>query len=84
MPELMGIPSAVRQVAHFGGNGHHDRFSLYHYGDGHHVDLNLKDGGKFDGYDYGGSAHFDGTVTNGGPSVSLYDYGAGHHYSSPV
>jgi hypothetical protein len=72
------------QGCHFGGNGHHGRFSLYHYGDGHHVDLKLKDGGKFDGYDYGSSAHFDGKVTNGGRSVSLYDYGSGHHYSFSV
>jgi hypothetical protein len=56
--------------------------SLYHYGESSHISLKEKSSGKFAGYDYGSSSHFDITVTR--RSASLYDYGDGkwHNYTA--
>src|SRR5437899_7397265 len=35
--------------------------SLFHHGDGHHIQLNLEDG-KFRGFDYGSGEHFSGSI----------------------
>jgi len=53
--------------------------SLYHYGEGSHIDFKPKGNGKFDGYDYGSRSHFEVTVR--GSSADVYDYG-GSGYSS--
>jgi hypothetical protein len=55
--------------------------SLYHYGNGKHIDLRM-DGNQFTGFDYDSGKHFSGTVTENG--VSIYDYGTSRHYSYSV
>ena len=65
------------QGCHVGGNIP----SLYHYGDGHHLSLNMQ-GNRFTGYDYGSGAHFSGHVN--GNSVSIYDHEHGRHYSYSI
>ncbi len=67
---------------HFGGSGNGGHFSLYHYGDGHHVNLDLEADGRFRGYDYGSGSHFNGKVN--GRSISLYDYDTAQYYSFSV
>ena len=66
------------QGCNFGGNGSNGDFSLYHYGDSHHVSLKIQ-GNNFNGYDYGHSCHFSGTVNAG--NISLYDYETGSHFN---
>jgi hypothetical protein len=63
--------------AHIGGSGS----SLYHYGVGNHVSLNVN-GNDFAGYDYDGGHHFSGRVS--GSSVQLYDYGEGRYFNYSV
>ncbi len=60
--------------AHIGGSGS----SLYHYGLGSHISLNVN-GNNFTGYDYDGGHHFSGRVN--GNSVQLYDYGEGSYFN---
>lgn len=52
--------------------------SLYDYGAGAHITLNMT-GNSFTGYDYGPGHHFSGSVS--GSSINLYDYGEGRHFS---
>lgn len=66
---------------HFGGGGHSDSYSLYHYGDRHYILLKIS-GAKFSGYDYGSSSHFSGNVRSRG--ISLYDYGEGSHFNYSI
>jgi hypothetical protein len=56
-------------------------FSLYHYGNSHHISLNLKDQ-KFDGYDYDTNSHFSGSVS--GRSVSVFDYQDSRYYQYSI
>ena len=65
-------------LCYFSGSGDGSRFSLFHYGQSAHVNVNLS-GNTFNGFDYGSGNHFSGTVT--GRSVSLYDY-ADANYSN--
>lgn len=60
---------------HFDGN----LPSLYHYGEGCHLDLKPNGSGKYSGYDYGSGCHFEITVRGNGAEV--YDYGAGGLFS---
>lgn len=60
------------------GSGGVGALSLYHYGEGAHLTLNMQ-GNRFHGYDYGASCHFSGQVS--GNSVSLYDYGEGGYFN---
>ena len=52
--------------------------SLYHYGGGAHLDVEVS-GAKFKGYHYGDSSHYEATVTDN--SISLYDYSTGQYYN---
>ena len=52
--------------------------SLYHYGEGSHIDFKLS-GGKYQGYDYGSGSHFEVSVR--GKNAELYDYGEGGFFS---
>jgi hypothetical protein len=63
--------------AHIGGSGS----SLYHYGVGNHISLNVN-GNNFSGYDYDGCHHFSGSVN--GNSVQLYDYGESSYFNYSV
>ena len=65
------------QGCHVGGNVP----GLYHYGDGHHLSLNLQ-GTHFQGYDHGSGSHYSGHVN--GSSVSIYDYEHGQHFNYSV
>jgi hypothetical protein len=49
--------------------------SLYHYGEGCHVEFKDKGSGKYTGYVYGVGAHFEVTVKQ--KSASFYDYSGG-------
>jgi hypothetical protein len=60
------------QRCHVGGNRNGLKASLFHYGNGKHIDLEDQGGGKFSGFDYDSGKHYDVTVE--GTSVSLYDY----------
>jgi hypothetical protein len=51
--------------------------NMYHYGDSHAITLSVM-GSQFQGFDYGTSTHFSGTVNYG--SVSLFDYEEGKHF----
>lgn len=66
---------AVR--CHISGSGG-PNYSLYHYGDRHHVELKIN-GNRFDGFDYGSRRHFSGDVN--GSSISLYDYETSRYYN---
>ncbi|MGC2184900.1 MAG: hypothetical protein WA637_16605 [Terriglobales bacterium] len=45
--------------------------------------MNLKiDGNRFNGYDYGASSHFNGTVN--GRSISFYDYGESAYFNYSI
>jgi hypothetical protein len=55
--------------------------SLFHYGRGAHLSLNVS-GDTFKGFDYDTSSHFNGTVR--GRSISLYDYGTSAYYNFTV
>ena len=44
------------------GNSNGGTFTLYHYGDGHNVEL-VVNGTEFSGYDYGVGNRFTGTVS---------------------
>lgn len=52
--------------------------SLYHYGEGSHIALQIN-GNNFTGFDYGGGCHFSGSLNNN--SISLYDYGVGSYFN---
>lgn len=60
---------------HVGGN----LPSLYHYGEGAHIDFKPKSDGKYGGYDYASSSHFEVTVK--GKSADVYDYGESGYFS---
>lgn len=47
--------------------------SLYHYGEGCHVEFKDKGGGKYTGFVYGEGGHYEVKVK--GKSASFYDYG---------
>lgn len=55
--------------------------SLYHYGNGQHIQLNVN-GTQCSGYDYASGHHFSGDVA--GNSVTVYDYEHGQHFNSSV
>jgi hypothetical protein len=65
------------QGCHISGSG----TSLYHYGNGAHLTLQVN-AGNFTGYDYASGAHFSGSARGG--SVSLYDYETGSYYNFTV
>lgn len=52
--------------------------SLYHYGEGAHIDFKYT-GGKYQGYDYGSGSHFEVSVR--GNNADLYDYGESGFFS---
>jgi len=62
-------------VCGFGING---SFSLYHYGNGNHISMEM-DASSFQGYDYDSGAHFSGSVT--GNTITIYDYGTAKNYT---
>jgi hypothetical protein len=62
---------------HFSGTSSGDRFSLFHNGQLHFVDLQLT-GNSFIGYDYGSKSHFSGAVN--GSIISIVDFGAGDYF----
>jgi hypothetical protein len=51
--------------------------SLYHYGNGAHVGINVN-GSQFQGYDYDAGNHYSGQVN--GNAVTMYDHGEGVHF----
>ena len=55
--------------------------SIYHYGLGAHLSLNVS-GDGFKGFDYGTSSHFTGTIR--GRVVSLFDYSVGAYFNFSV
>ncbi len=63
---------------HFGGTGNGTSFSLFHYGDRHHVDLTIT-GTHFEGFDYGSRGHYSGDVSR--DTTSLYDHKLQKHFS---
>ncbi|MCU1624879.1 MAG: hypothetical protein JWL79_3724 [Frankiales bacterium] len=67
---------------HVSGTRNGNRFGLYHYGNGNHINLEVKSGGTFTGYDYDSANHFDVTVK--GSSVTLYDYAAGGWFNYSI
>ena len=75
---IAGRLISKKQSSSVYGNGNNGDFSLYHYGDSHHINLKIE-GTKFSGYDYGSSCHFNGTVN--GNSISLYDYGESAYFN---
>ncbi len=56
--------------------------NLYHYGEKKHIDFKSKDGGKFEGYDYGSNRHFEVTVR--GNNADVYDYGESRYFSYSI
>jgi len=62
---------------HFSGTGSGNRFSLYHHGQRHHVDLQIM-GNSFEGYDSGTGSNFSGTVN--GSTISVVDFGAEDYF----
>lgn len=67
---------------HFAGSGDGaGGFTIYDYGQRHHVALSIT-GGDFSGYDYRSGRHFQGSVSDS--MVTLYDYedSAFHHFSA--
>jgi hypothetical protein len=46
---------------HVTGSGSGSQFTLYHFGESHHVTLKI-DGNRFNGFDYGGSAYFNYSI----------------------
>jgi hypothetical protein len=53
--------------------------TLYDYGRSCHVQLKVAATGRFSGYDYGSSSHFNGRVS--GRSISVYDYEMSSHFN---
>src|ERR1044072_2008472 len=60
------------------GSGTATYLSLYHYGEGAYLPLDLR-GGQLHGYDCGTGSHFTGNVS--GNTVTLYDYGEGAYFT---
>ena len=52
--------------------------SLFHYGEGQHIQLILGED-QFRGFDYGSGNHFSGSVN--GFLISLYDYEFGQYFN---
>jgi hypothetical protein len=69
------------RCCHLSGKKTGNRFSLYHYGDGHFIDFALDDP-KFEGYDYGAACHYSGEVR--GDSINIYDYGESSSFSYSI
>jgi hypothetical protein len=55
--------------------------SLYHYGDGQFIQLNVN-GAQLSGYDYGSGQHFSGSVQAN--SVTVYDYEHGSYFNYAI
>jgi hypothetical protein len=55
--------------------------SLYHYGDGQFIQLNVN-GTQFRGYDFGSGQHFTGNVN--ARNISIYDYEHGSHFNYSI
>jgi hypothetical protein len=58
------------------GQGINGKFNLFHYGDSHHIQLNIEKN-HFEGFDYGSQQHFNGEVI--GRNIKLFDYGDGNY-----
>lgn len=56
--------------------------SLYHYGESSHLQLQAKGDGKYTGYDYGVSTHFEITVSDRRASLYVYSGGGWSNYSA--
>ena len=70
-----------KDSCHFSGSGSGSELSLYHYGEGAHLTLDIRRN-EFSGYDYGTGDHFSGNVS--GSNVTLYDYGEGAYFNYTV
>jgi hypothetical protein len=55
--------------------------SLYHYGDGQYIQLNVN-GPQFSGYDFGSGQHFSGNVN--ARNVTVYDYEHGNYFNYSI
>lgn len=55
--------------------------SLFHYGNGRHIQLTVE-GGHFSGFDYNSGRHFNGNVQ--GNNISLFDYEHGQYFNYSV
>lgn len=53
--------------------------NIYHYGVSSHLNLRPDGGGRYTGYDYDSSSHFNVTVN--GSSIQVYDYEASSYFS---
>jgi hypothetical protein len=58
------------------------KFSLYDYGDGSYIDLEVNLNGKIKGYDYGSGSYYSGKVNSN--SISFYDYETSLYYNYSV
>ena len=61
----------------FSGTGSNGRFSLYHYGSGHHIILDVE-GNRFSGHDQEGDHKFTGTVNSN--IITFYDGESGQYF----
>ena len=59
------------------GFGTENSFSLFHYGTGKNISLEINDD-QFKGYDYDSGKHFLGSVSE--TSIKLYDYEQGSYF----
>ncbi|WP_151893884.1 hypothetical protein [Patiriisocius marinistellae] len=55
-----------------------DMFTLFHFGEGNHIDLKI-DGNKFTGFDYSSDSYFKGIIKES--SISVFDYGEGTDFN---
>lgn len=66
------------QGCYLSGEGNDGRYSLFHYGDGNYIDLEIM-GNNFEGYDYETGSHYSGEVN--GDSISLFDFGESSYFN---
>ncbi len=68
---------------YIGGDIKGTTFSLFHHGHLHHIDLNIDvDQDIFEGFDYGASCHFSGTVSN--DSIKIFDFAEGNYFEYSI
>jgi len=52
--------------------------NLYHYGESSHLEFKSMGNGRYEGFDFGESCHFEVTVS--GQNASVYDYGVSGYF----
>jgi len=67
--------------ANISGSGNGTNFSLFHYGEGSHITLNILRP-NFKGFDYGTGSHFQGSVQ--GRIIQLFDFSTGEYYQYQI